>query len=279
MMNKYKELIKAEAIKVDVGINHAIKCPWCIERKGTEDIAAKLYIVRELGLIKYFCQSASCHVKGIIRDESSIGKAASGSKFKAKRYYKPLLTLRGPALEFAEKYNITLEEANDNGWRYAYSENYLYIPIRNHYGGHIADYLKNLGEINDTRPKNLLLKHADVPLIHWPYSTLTAKKTDKLVAVEDPISSLIVGRSVDTVSILGTHLSAEAVMLLRGLKYKGLVLFLDYDAAGAAFKYKNKYNHWIPIEVMTPPKGYDPKDLSDAEIIKLYKALQNRNDT
>lgn len=258
-----------EARSKEIGVTHRMRCPWCMERKGTTDIAENLIFVRELGTLKYYCHSASCGAKGILADDGSLGKSGVGRKFSPKRHTKPLLSIKGPALKFVQRYGITEQEYSSNGWKLSPSDNYLYVPILNHMSYHIADYLKNLGEVNRDRPKNLIYKHSDVPLLHWPITKPSITDSGHVLVVEDPISSIITGRTIPTVSILGTSMRLEQMFFLKGLQIKGVLLMLDPDATGKAFKIKNQYQHILPIKVVVSPKGYDPKDLVQADIKQL----------
>lgn len=266
----YEHIIRGVAEKAPIGQNTPMKCPYCMARKRTDDIAEKMYVVRELGTIKYTCFSASCGARGILADNTSAGRSNSGAAFVPKRYTGVLGDL-DKAKSLISKYHISVVTAEHQGWRE--SKDYLYMPVFNMHEAKIGECLKRIS--NDrTKPKNLTYKLQDYPLLHFPRYMGTKPLDDSaIVVVEDIISSIRVGTLQDSAALLGTNLSFEMMMLLRATGKAKLLIFLDADATDKAFHYQRKYGHLMDVRVLPSERGYDPKDLTKVELATRLKRI------
>src|SRR5690606_37990072 len=89
-------------------------------------------------------------------------------------------------LEHLIQYEIPYEELVKQGLKYVRDRNALYMPLYNPWQFRVGEQLKHLDK--DTKPKNLIFKNIDEPLVHFP-KTLSLTDYGELVLVEDWISA------------------------------------------------------------------------------------------
>lgn len=141
--------------------------------------------------------------------------------------------------------------------------NSLYLPIYTRYGERVGFVLRGYdGRI----PKCKTYKVGDgggedaPPALAW-YRTRRrpALRPDAVVLAEDQLSAMhISSAGYDAVALLGTHLGSRQVAQLADL-YSTCVIWLDYDAAGVAFRYQKKFAPWF-ADVHVIVYDLDPKD-------------------
>ena len=271
-LDRYNEIILAEARKHPVGLNISMACPACRDRKGLATdapMAEKLYFVREGGAVAVHCFSASCSMSGYIPDNSSVGQFNKTPKtITPRKYIGKLTTLPVEQRRWLASYGLTEEQITTNRFRWCPERQYVHKPIINGLGAPVGEWLKYRGD-DPNMPKNMVFKHLDYPMIDFPVGGKSHKLLQSTqVVVEDPISMLKVNQVTESCAILGTGLSTEMVFLLRGLTDR-LILFFDADATQKALGYMNNKGHLMPIQVLPSQLGYDPKDLAPGELVNL----------
>lgn len=256
--------LKEGADLLEVNDSILIECPFCRsdwEQQGRPiewQPRKSCKLTRTMAGILYICYRASCDKHGIIADIPPQF-SSSVKKFIPKQVTCDLVSLPDNIWkEMLFKYGLTKSICKEHGYKYAPSEDALYIPLYNPYGYLIGEQLKFRDRTHD--PKVLTFRHKEAPLLHFPPQDL--QRGDSLVLVEDAISASKVSRLIPTAALNSSSLSDDAVLQLRKLKFKQLIFFLDNDAINKAYKMGIELQGFFAIKVINTPAGKDPKDLS-----------------
>lgn len=276
-----EQKLEQQARRSEVGVQHHISCPWCELRKGETNLEPKLYFIRQDGLIKYNCFSASCPARGYLADADSYGRKSGRSEFKPQEWLGNTYPATEELKKYLEQYGLNHIDIAVNGIKStSYKKQpYMILPITNWIGGTVGEYLKNLGQVDKVTPKNLVFRREDSPLLYFPALSRQPKEDDlqgTVVLVEDPISAIHVSKVATAAALLGTQMRIDDVFYLKSSRLRRSILFLDPDATKKAFEIQGKYGHLMDIEVLPSPKGYDPKDLDKSDLIRLLQPYAKR---
>src|SRR5690606_8418641 len=167
-------------------------------------------------------------------------------------------------LEHLIQYEIPYEELVKQGLKYVRDRNALYMPLYNPWQFRVGEQLKHLDK--DTKPKNLIFKNIDEPLVHFP-KTLSLTDYGELVLVEDWISAEKVHEIQPCASLQGTHISPEMISLFKRIGVTKIILMLDGDAKGKAVHMVKQIGPMFEdMRAIYLDHGVDPKDLTYKEI-------------
>ncbi len=163
------------------------------------------------------------------------------------------------------QYGLTEEEVKTNGIIYDCNMDRVILPIYDisgelvYWQGRSLD-LKN----NPPKYKNKSL-HTRTGVLHYSGSRVA----DNVCVVEDIISSIIVGRIMPSVALLGTHLDDEMALTLAS-NFKNINIFLDPDAQMKAVEMAIRLGPLAKGRVR-PILGadHDPKEMSDEDLTTL----------
>lgn len=113
----------------------------------------------------------------------------------------------------------------------------------------------------DEPTKSLTLKNEEASGLPF-FKKIGSKRA---LLVEDCWSAIRASKYINTVPLLGTHLSNEAVDELRELEFKTVYLALDKDAFGKSIDLVYRYKAKLPLQVVLLTK--DIKNMTEAEFI------------
>lgn len=252
--------IKEEAIALDVGDNLLMYCPFC---GATHE--AKLSVTRKSDGLLYNCYRGTCSARGFIPSVAGAGPAAKKSKFKPRKLWMNTTALPPEVVMFLQdSYGFTEQEIETNGIKYAPEQERLVFPLYDVFGrpfGHSTKYIGENAAIKGT-VKGLHYIEEEGTSLHYPVSPYSGK--DKIVAVEDVLSSIKVARHCASVALLGTNISEEQARELAD-NYKEIILALDNDAISKAFMLRSKYSlifRNFSVRLLVK----DPKEMEDSAI-------------
>ena len=254
--------IKEEAIDLDVGDNLLMYCPFC---GATHE--AKLSITRKADGLLYNCYRGTCSARGFIPSVAGAMPVVKKSKFNPRKLWMNTTSLPPEVAMFLEdSYGFTQEEIETNGIKYAPEQERLVFPLYDVFGRPFGHSTKYIGEDEGIRGtvKGLHYIEEEGTSLHYPVSIHSGK--DKIVAVEDVISSIKVARHCASVALLGTNISEEQARELAG-QYKEIILALDNDAINKAFMLRSKYSlifRNFSVRLLVK----DPKSMTDKEILE-----------
>lgn len=269
---KHKEIREdIRQLGKELEINETLRtvCLFCGGGSGKERSFA---ITRNNVGILYYCHRASCGKYGILGD-ISVGKKSNtesdptNSKHKFREYKGVLSELADFAYnDYLGKYGITKQECIAQGIRFAKDINRIYFPIYDYRGFQYGENLKAI--VPEQKPKTLINRWTDGPLIHWP---LGQKMAEILILVEDQVSAIKASKICTTASLLGTNLKEEGLSLFRKIGIEKIILMMDGDEAGykATSKLNNMLSPFFKVYTSYLPLGKDPKDLSLDELWRL----------
>lgn len=280
-MSQIRREIELEAVGLDIGESIGdLECPFCGGGRSGE---RKFSITRiDTGLL-FNCYRASCpDGRGFIATRGDLlhgPKPATASKWKGpyrgqfrplkgkdREYFAERFDLRNPYLGF-----IGVNELDQYVLEVKTMDGYVrgYVVRRGCWSGNPAcprsaategpksrAYTSNDGDV-------LLSWHSpDVNDAHW---------TGRVIVVEDQISAAKVAQAGYTgVALTGSYLGEEKVIELARAKPTRLVIALDADATGEAFKAARKWGLAFPaIQVL--PLQQDIKDMKHTDVEELLK--------
>ena len=273
MLDPIKADIKEVCKDLGPSETRAMVCPFCQDDWETEGRPSywrpekSFSVTREPAGYLYHCYRATCvrgNKGGLIADKPYIKGHTAKKEFKPRFYDGPLVDI--PEKVYANmvgRYGIDLGDIKRLGWRWAKNNSRLYVPITDARGYIIGEWLKTSKK--EHKPKTLLNRHNDVPMVYCPQLDSPGTRS-RLLVVEDPISAVKLSDIWYTCAALGTHISEDMVAQWIREEVKHIVLILDGDAVNKAMKYMKRYNGLINISVQILPDGKDPKDLSYEEL-------------
>lgn len=234
-MINVKEMIKLAALSLDIGDSSRDQpCPQC-GRAGDFGITRT-----DQGLL-YHCYRATCGFAGFVSSSGSeyISKPKQPKLFEPKPFTRPLGRLTaGLKRWLLQKYNISPSAALEQGIRWSYTENRLYMPIFTYEGYQAGCVTKKLPpefitpttdvDLYNKDKKSLAYWQNDVIKLHFPINP-GRSSCRSVVVVEDQLSSIRALESRhDACALLGTTFSdAQAGYLAQ--RYDTLILALDAD--------------------------------------------------
>jgi len=144
------------------------------------------------------------------------------------------------------------------------------FPVTSHTGallGHVARRYSWLSNV--AGPKSLnYIESNEYPWLHFPYAC-RMNLADEVVLVEDCLSAIVVSRLRPCVSMMGTHLTMEAVQYLLDIGITKVRIALDADATAQAVKLRDKWDlYFAECSVIILQK--DAKDMNGDELQEVF---------
>lgn len=230
-------------------------CPAC---GGGSSHEKSLVITAYSHHIVYHCFRAKCNVTGALATSGEVRTQAM-PKAKPRPYGGPLIRIPiGVWEQVFAKYDISQAMLTEQGITFAPEINRIRFPIYNYMGYVIGENLKGIS--SEQKPKSLVHKFNDVPLLHFPYGQFWK---GALVLVEDQVSAIKVSKVHLCASLMGTNLSDDGLKQLLRLGIKKVILMLDGDDAGlvASIKLAKQLVPFVEVVRCVLPKGKDPKHM------------------
>jgi hypothetical protein len=255
--------IKLEALDLPLGnTTYSISCPVCGQ-------AGSFSVTRIRDGLLYNCFRASCSCRGFIPSvASSTYNERELVPKKAKEFKGELSPLSGAICNYLqESYEIDKDVAEANGWKWDSTNERLYMPTHNIFGTSTGAVCKKLPWSLYEGPKavNYPAGNIDVGL-HFPaYCEFSG---DRVVVVEDIISSVKVSMIENCCALLGTNMNEGQASLLA-TQFNSVVFMLDPDAQNKSVSMARKYGAMFK-EARAIALDDDPKD---AALDKLREAL------
>lgn len=253
-------------------------CPTCGGRNT-------LSVLNDNGMFIYHCFRASCKVAGKVSsgtDVSSIVKRVTQPQVTSRvaptkdireTYWHSLqqLDIHLPAINWLKKYHC-YEWAIENNDRVMYDPKYnrLVFLCKNEQGLYHAAASRKLND-KDYGPKWVKTGSIEEGFFAntlQPLPLGVEVEGKQLVLVEDAASACSVARITNSLSLLGTSLTAPQLEWLRNSDYNDIVICLDRDAINLAVgMHKELRSIGLNARVVFPKD--DPKYLSIEELEEL----------
>ena len=255
-----EDQLTAEALDIQVGESRKIVCPFC---RATHEMSLSLSRTEE-GLL-YKCFRVKCGARGFISSIPGTTRIDLPDKKKVftPREFKHDLTLLPDEIYtwLFNKYYITKEEADNEGFRYEPKYNRIYMPVFDEQGSEFGAVTKAIERGTDV-PKTLTYITRDTSRVHFSRQGL--ERRGPLCVVEDVLSAVRVSRYLKTCALLGTTINNEKIRTMRSVS-SSLIMILDNDAIELALRFRKRYGFYFgQFRVMMPEK--DPKDMSPKEL-------------
>ena len=252
--------IKEAGASLSLEEQGSLLCPFC--QKG------QMAISRKPAGIVYFCYRVSCvegNKGGLVGDSLTRANSKPKAKvFEPKICLDPMIRVPMDIYKtMVEPYYISEDEMKRQEFKWLPYKDRLYMPVFNGNGYTIGGVAKT--PYKGLKPKTLLYRHNDVPMLHYPKGQLD--EDVPLILVEDIISSVrLVTAGYRSAALLGTHISPA--MLSHLVKEEPrVILMLDGDASAKAVSMKLKYaglfKNFDVVVLSNRDGSDDPKDLTD----------------
>lgn len=228
--------IRLSAEGLHVGGSRRIMCPVC---QGGSSHERTCVITREATGVLYNCHRGSCVYFGFLPTAGALVEAQA--KPTPQRPYEG--ALHGLTEEdlafFRERYEIT----PPLGWyRNDYDEYVLSIhnPLGYTRGYNVRQPWPGAPiKGRPDKPKTRVWMHAAGPVQSFHTHGVAG---DVIVLVEDQLSAEKVRQAgIGAVALMGTHLNADKVREIAMLRPKEVIIALDADATGLAFKHAREW--------------------------------------
>lgn len=272
---------KIEDIKnlgMELALNEKTRmvCPWCCGGLGDDKGKKTLGVHRKPGVISYICYRASCNMHGSLNVSNLIlGSEATtetkptipvGDLIRSKMQFQSLNDIQKDFL----KQRYFLEPSDVIGWYFVKNMGRMWIPMYDMWhqviGGNARSFstgakIKSIVVQNNlNHPKASWYRHRATEEIGM---RLMGDKTIWLV--EDQISAIRASKYVDTVALMGSHVSELLITSIKAVQYEHVVIALDKDAYALSLNYRNKYAELFKsFRVAQLPK--DIKDMTPTEL-------------
>ena len=245
-------------------------CPFC--QGGDNSDRGSFSITRTPDRILYHCFRAKCPSYGSIpvsAVSASLDYHVSDKPdYEPVHYYRDLSHLPPEMVKTLwDRFGLTEAEISSNGFKWAGSDQRVYMPVYNALGENTGAVLR---DYTGVEKKKTLLYHwrpSTKSAGHWPRcDTSSVVQHRPLVLVEDIVSSIRVARHCPAVALIGTEPSVELIKYLVP-RYPRVVLALDPDAYGRAMKHWRTYGLYFdkfqPIKLVCDPKDMTHSDLKE----------------
>ncbi len=179
-------------------------------------------------------------------------------------------------VEWLAKYDISVIEAIQHGWKYSPFYDQLVFQWYDEDGEVLLSQARNFNPerakkrkyYNQGSPAEVLPIFSPPEMVRENERAGLAGRCQtpkRLVVVEDAVSAARIGRQSDAMPCLGSYLPAKKIMRLWTLGYRELVVWLDADKLKEAREIETMAK-WIGLSAKTLYTELDPKEYSDAEI-------------
>lgn len=282
MRNRQTEReIELEAIGLDIGESIGdLECPFCGGGRSGE---RKFSVTRIDTGILFNCYRASCpDGRGFIPTRGDLlqgPKPATASKWKGpyrgefrplkrgdREYFEARFDLRAPYLDF-----IGVSESNQFVLEVRTMDGYVrgYVVRRGCWSGQPT--CPRSAAVSGPKSRAYTSNDGDILLSWHSPDVKDARWTGKIIVVEDQISAAKVAQAGYTgAALTGSYLGEEKVKEIARYKPAELVIALDADATGEAFKAARKWGlAFRSVRVLQ--LHTDIKDMKHSDVVELLK--------
>lgn len=165
-------------------------------------------------------------------------------------------------VQWLERYGISVQEAIAHGWKYSPYRDQLVFIFKDEYGNVSCTQARNFSPTAKRKYFNQGDASATLPIFR---SSVSGNGARKIAVVEDAVSAAKIGRQVDSIPCLGSHLSKAKLNALRLLGYEHLIMWLDADKLKEAMKIADQAK-WLGFTTKVIHTPLDPKEYDDCEI-------------
>lgn len=243
-------------------------CPYC--QGGDAADRGSFSLTRDPRGILFHCFRDKCGAHGFVpvgAVSASLDYHVSDKPdYEPKHYYRDLSHLPPEMVALLrDRYGLTEAETSANGFKWAGSDQRVYMPVFNALGENTGAVLRDYTGVEKSKTLLYHWRPSTKSAGHWPRITDTAMLQHRpLVLVEDIVSGIRVARHCPVVALIGTEPSVDLIKYLVP-RYPRVVLALDPDAYGRAMKHWRTYglyfDNFKPIKLLE-----DPKDMSHDEL-------------
>lgn len=243
-------------------------CPVCDGGASKEKSFA---LTVEPDSIKFICHRASCGVRGVI-ENSGVRDKVIKPKSKIRKYDGVLESLPPDVYDFlTATYCLEDTHLEQLGAAWAPERAMVKYDVTDYRGKHKGIILRSYG---DNRRKQVLTYKATEDDTFLAWMNCSSGRPNDLVIVEDIVSAARASDYMQSVALLGTHMSKEDVLeiaqFVKSAGIENVLLALDADAYNKALELKNRYQLFFPMQVVKLDK--DIKNMEPEEIWQtLYK--------
>lgn len=260
--------LEAHAAGLGAGDTIRITCPFCHKAERTMSVTK-----REDGSVAWYCFRASCGARGVKRDGRPPLTVAA-SRPPRVPYRGELSPLTDEQAAFlARRVNFDERDIQVAGVlyapqrdRYAYP---VYNPVGRREGWILRSYDPAVAPKVDTKPDT------DDSVMASFYFTDNPNNNDLVVIVEDIPSAVRVSRYLNSVALLSTGASPEAIGYIKG-RFRKLVVALDKDAYAQSVKLARKLS--LMFHKAVPwPIDKDFKDMDSQQLEEVCGEIRSSN--
>lgn len=247
---------------------NGILCPFC---NGGRHRERSFSVTLSMdGILLYCCHRAKCKVAGRVNFPDSKTIRLSDNREEILRNFnpRPFLGATKSILDSLTskkllKWGLTFEDIK----RFNLKETVediprLIIPIRDFKGTFLGNISRSISD-EDTRPKTLTYKEVDLPWLGFFNTPATLR--NEVLLVEDCISAMRSSSFIDSISLMGCHITQEELFDVLKLSDR-IYICLDRDATDKAYALQKRYSFIAPNLKVIPLQGKDIKELRDEEI-------------
>jgi hypothetical protein len=162
-------------------------------------------------------------------------------------------------VQWLARYGISVSEAIEHGWKYSPYRDQLVFIFKDQYGNISCTQARNFSTAAKRKYFNQGDANSTLPIFQCKHPST------KIVIVEDAVSAAKVGRQIDSMPCLGSHLSKKKLNALRLLGYEHLVVWLDEDKLKEAMMIADQAK-WLGFTTQVVHTPLDPKEYDDGEI-------------
>lgn len=258
-MDQRNQILLA-SLSLEEGERMRMVCPFCNATHETS-----LMLTRHAEGLGYRCWRAKCGQSGLIRSKGSPNWGKQEKRKKSVKVFDYETYELPPSFKrmYLEKYLITEEELDKNGFVYAPESNRVIMPIYNALGYETGKVARSYAADCSGSKAISYFEDGNRHLHYVPYS---GEQRDRIVCVEDIPSAIRVARFGRACALLGSELDDSTIDdLAKQTDY--VVMALDPDATHKALKMKKRYALYFKqfdVRILSS----DPKDASDEQILE-----------
>ena len=268
-MPNYKTQLSHLNSELEIGQTiRSIQCPFCLKQDG--DFA----VTRTEDGLLYKCFRVTCDSRGFIpsnlRHWGSYCKSKSTRKYEGYPFESDIIKLNNKQIRYLEeKFNLTSEELILNKIKWCRKTERIIYPILSQNGnikGYVSRYYKELSEkkYDGIKSRTYWINRSNNYYnVSFPYGN-DYKVDNIFVLVEDIVSSIRVGRHVQSIALLSNSIPTNAMKLLAGKK---VIIVLDNDAISHALEIKQRYSLFFE-SCQVIPIDKDPKNMNNDELLQ-----------
>ena len=271
-------------------LEERINCPECGDTRN------RLYIKKVQGGYVRHCHNNNCYEgRGYISDEprtpkETIEQVISSRNFGEDSIEQVARSIQLPydissdipalGLGWLYKYYITDKEIKK--YNICYSESYhrLILPVYDETGLIYWQGRSLKSPYTKDNPKYLNIRQSGAKNVFFKIINPTTKgclvdtkyplyRPDCLVIVEDILSAIRVGRTHNSLALLGSYFPTTILNEFR--KYRNIIIYLDYDKRETAIKAAIRFNKLIGKRFIVKQHPFDPKVLTHVQLEEYLK--------